>query len=389
MPGVSKALHWVAALALVPRLVLAAPDLELRMAVDNPAPGPGQPVQFTVTLRNIGLDAAAGVQVQDRLPPELRIPAGQAVFASVGSYDAAAGTWSLDTVAAGASATLVIPAVVVATVQPPCIVNVATTSHSSDPQASNNRAVAAVKRSAEDRCVDLSVTAELPWHGACVTSNRLGATVFVRNAGPDPAGDVFADLAQDPVVAPGLRFTGTGCAGTRCSIASLAPGVTVTLEATSDSFRNAAPQTVRLSFAVSSRETDYATANNQRSVTDQLPAVSLDCDDIDLGEGWGVVGFKCFIATAAFGSPLEPHVVVLRRFRDRHLLRTAPGRAFVRFYYRHSPPVAAVIARHQSLRFAVRVLLTPLVLAIEYPLRAAALALLCVTIIGWRRPARA
>ena len=66
----------------------------------------------------------------------------------------------------------------------------------------------------------------------------------------------------------------------------------------------------------------------------------------------------------------------LRQFRDEYLRRSVLGRAFIRFYYRYSPPVAAVIARHGSLRLLVRALLTPVVLAIEYPRTAAILALL-------------
>ena len=79
---------------------------------------------------------------------------------------------------------------------------------------------------------------------------------------------------------------------------------------------------------------------------------------------------SCFIATAAFGSPIEPHVMALRQFRDRYLQNSTLGRAFIRFYYRYSPPIAAVIAEHDWLRLLVRMLLTPLVLAIAFPLRA-------------------
>ena len=96
--------------------------------------------------------------------------------------------------------------------------------------------------------------------------------------------------------------------------------------------------------------------------------VSADDDDLDLfPQGLSTGGGSCFVATAAYGSHLDRHVATLRAFRDTHLLTNAPGRAFVAWYYRVSPPAAAVIARHDSLRIATRVALTPLVYAIAYP----------------------
>lgn len=75
----------------------------------------------------------------------------------------------------------------------------------------------------------------------------------------------------------------------------------------------------------------------------------------------------CFIATAAYGSYLDPHVETLRGFRDRYLLTNYPGRVFVSFYYRYSPPAADYIARHESFRMVTRWALTPVVVGAEHP----------------------
>jgi hypothetical protein len=71
-------------------------------------------------------------------------------------------------------------------------------------------------------------------------------------------------------------------------------------------------------------------------------------------------GGKCFIATAAYGSYLHPHVQVFRTLRDSYLLSSKPGRAFVAAYYRYSPPMADFISRHDILKTAVRIALLPL-----------------------------
>jgi len=74
-------------------------------------------------------------------------------------------------------------------------------------------------------------------------------------------------------------------------------------------------------------------------------------------------GGGCFIATAAYGSLLEPHVQTLRQFRDVYLLPSKAGQVFVKAYYQYSPPVAAFIAEHDTLRAVVRILLAPAVAA--------------------------
>jgi len=80
---------------------------------------------------------------------------------------------------------------------------------------------------------------------------------------------------------------------------------------------------------------------------------------VQTDEGGTRVG--CFIATAAYGSALHPKVDSLRRLRDEYLMTSAVGRALVSGYYRLSPPLAELVARHEALRTVTRALLWPLV----------------------------
>lgn len=77
---------------------------------------------------------------------------------------------------------------------------------------------------------------------------------------------------------------------------------------------------------------------------------------------------RCFIATAAYGTPLHPEVTILREFRDRWLMTNPIGRWSVELYYRTSPPIAAVIARHEPLRMVVRGGIAILLVMIEHPI---------------------
>jgi len=70
---------------------------------------------------------------------------------------------------------------------------------------------------------------------------------------------------------------------------------------------------------------------------------------------------SCFIATAAYGSPLVPEVSVLQEYRDAVLVPSPLGRIFVRFYYRVSPPLAKLVASSPMAASTVRTLLAPVV----------------------------
>lgn len=69
----------------------------------------------------------------------------------------------------------------------------------------------------------------------------------------------------------------------------------------------------------------------------------------------------CFIATAAYGSPLASDVALLRRVRDRASSAHPVAAAAADLYARSSPPVANVLRQSGAARAVARAVLTPLV----------------------------
>lgn len=69
----------------------------------------------------------------------------------------------------------------------------------------------------------------------------------------------------------------------------------------------------------------------------------------------------CFIATAAYGTPMAQEIQILRQFRDRYLLTNPMGQTLVNFYYSASPPLAEFITEHPALKPVVRAGLMPAV----------------------------
>ncbi len=69
----------------------------------------------------------------------------------------------------------------------------------------------------------------------------------------------------------------------------------------------------------------------------------------------------CFVATAAFGSSIEKHVMILKEFRDKYLTTSEWGRKFVEYYYEVSPSIADIISHHDFLRITSRICLYPFI----------------------------
>ena len=350
----------------------SATDIAIEKTVSDPVLAPGGAVEFTITVRNLGPFVANTVYVTELLPPQLAIPpalprspARESTIrkpvsgASTGLPWTRARCWScrprqrLDPL-------------------PPCVVNEAIVdAYPDDPDPYNDRSSVAVRVPGIERCVDLSIAQSsfMLAEPFCANSTRVLMTLSVTNYGPDPARQVRIDVADAPDVVPGLAFDDPQCVeryGSTCILSELGAGESVLLSLRSQQFKNSDGREVTVTATVTSPDPDTGRGTEQSIQSWYVPQFG-DCT-YDLGSSGGS---SCFIATAAFGSALHPHVASLRRFRDRHLLTNAAGRRFVDFYYRYSPPAADYIAGRPVLRALVRAALWPVVLAVEFPLLAA------------------
>lgn len=72
-------------------------------------------------------------------------------------------------------------------------------------------------------------------------------------------------------------------------------------------------------------------------------------------------GGGCFVATAAYGNPYHPMVLLLKQFRDQYLATWPGGRALIQFYYKEGPYLAEMIHDKPWASGLARVLLLPFV----------------------------
>lgn len=122
------------------------------------------------------------------------------------------------------------------------------------------------------------------------------------------------------------------------------------------------------------------------ALTSAMPVEVDDFFELYKGAGGAAQGGFCFVATAAYGSPMAGELDTLRTFRDRFLMSSLPGSTFVSFYYAASPAMAAYIAQNETLRAITRGVLWPIVeaasLFVAVPAGAAAAWALALLLAG-------
>jgi hypothetical protein len=123
---------------------------------------------------------------------------------------------------------------------------------------------------------------------------------------------------------------------------SAAPGGLVEVD-----FGGLTPQTT---YYVAVRALDRCNAGSELTVTEHTtPEIEFTTVS------------PCFVATAAYGTPMAAEIGALRRFRDRHLRTNALGRAFVGLYETVGPHLADAIRDDETARSWTRRALRPLV----------------------------
>jgi uncharacterized repeat protein (TIGR01451 family) len=353
------AMHACLAVLLVfPLAVASAATVTLTKDGPNTA-REGDLVEFRLEVVNDGTANVAGIEVLDMLPAELAFV--QATPTPGGTYDSISGVWRLpllgtDVIDKTAGLRLEV------------MVNQNLIPNPTDVVTTTNRAEVVAP------AAQMPLEAQAATNIVCsfcndweIVSVRLDSAF---TSFPDPFELRFflevEVVNNGPVTSDAtVGVTSFDISGGGYGAVTLFPDLPVAVSLNAGETRTITFATNWLAAPVSTYTVSWEFVVNDVSLLDPIMPNNATGSWTGTVEGGG--GGGCFIATAAYGSYLDPHVRRLRRFRDETLMQSQSGRALVSWYYEFSPPVAAFIEQNEFLKSITRIMLTPLVLAVEAP----------------------
>ncbi|WBQ08244.1 DUF7933 domain-containing protein [Kribbella sp. CA-293567] len=252
--------------------VIRIADLSVGKAVAPDAPAPGEPVKYTLTIRNNGPSDAEQVRIADSLPVGLSLVKAEAPAPATCTAAGQDVTCTTDRLAGRTTLVVSITAVLDSAYRGGPLVNQAAVSSATpDPDLSNNTDTATVTpgRPKADLVVGKkTVTAPV------VAGEPVTYQITVRNDGPS---DAQAVLVADDLPATLTAATADTTAGSctvssgqvRCALGDLGAGSTATITVTATVVATATGSLVNTATATSTTP-DPDPSNNTGRTTDDL-----------------------------------------------------------------------------------------------------------------------
>ncbi|TWT56070.1 DUF11 domain-containing protein [Allorhodopirellula solitaria] len=164
-------------------------NLALDKTVSEPSPNVGDPVSFTLTLSNSGIDDATNIVVQDTLPPGLTISSNEPAS---GTFNPSNAQWTIPSLAAGQSTTLLLNSTVTAAGSYTNVAEVIaadqfdtnSTPNNNDPNEDDQDQV-----TFQTQTADLSLAKTVVGQVSSIGDN-VTFSITVNNEGPNPATNV-------------------------------------------------------------------------------------------------------------------------------------------------------------------------------------------------------
>lgn len=289
-------------------------DLGIAMTVSDAVVDPGTPVDFVITLTNLGPDGAGSVLVLDQLPAGLVY---QSSSATAGSYAAATGRWALSSLGVGDSEELTLTALVTGS---ETVVNEARrfSSLPTDPNASND--VASVEVGSVARAVDLAVGVSADPE-MVRAGDEVAVTLTLTNGGPSSATAPILRIQYDDALDWVAHDPSAGTydsAGRTWSLVSLGAGETETLSLTLATDAGAAGTVATVAAEVTSvEETDDDAGNDSDTASVTIaPALAVGATQISATLAPGAAPRSLLTVTldndSGFAEVLDALAVTLR-----------------------------------------------------------------------------